>query len=201
MNLSLTLWNITTRPLESVILRWNWKSAFTSALVRALIFYFANLSAGWRAATTAMLAEYAYRAITSGFYGALTQNFSRVQPAWQAAIAAMICLPACQHTLEFLVHWLRHTPNLRTSIFASVCLTALSTLFHWYAMRQGIMIVGENASSLAHDMRRMPHILAGFVASGPISVWRLLRNSLFGRRSAVYFQQANSGCNSPGAIT
>jgi hypothetical protein len=63
------------------------------------------------------------------------------------------------------------------------------------------MIVGENASSLADDMRRMPHILAGFVASGPISVWRLLRNSLFGRRSAVYFQQANSGCNSPGAIT
>src|SRR5271165_258109 len=115
MTLSHALWQLTTRPMESLVRRWNWKAAFMSALVRAWIFFFANLTAGWRAAAGAMLAEYAYRGITSGFYGALTQNFSRVQPAWQAVLAAMILLPLSSHSLEFLVHWLRHTPHIKTS--------------------------------------------------------------------------------------
>jgi hypothetical protein len=162
--------------METLVRRWNWKAAFMSALVRAWIFFFANLTAGWRAAAGAMLAEYAYRGITSGFYGALTQNFSRVQPAWQAALAALIILPLSSHSLEFLVHWLRHTPHLKTSIIASVCFTLLSTLFHWYAMRRGAMIVGENAESLGADMCRMPRIIGSFLACGPLFVWRLLRS-------------------------
>ena len=164
--------------MQCLVHRWNWKSAFTSALVRAWIFFFANLAAGWRAAAGALLAEYAYRGITSGFYGALTQNFSRVQPAWQAALAAMICLPLCSHSLEFAIHWLRRTPHLRTSMIASICFTAVSTLFHWYAMRQGAMIVGDDAASLGADMRRMPRIVIGFIACGPLFVWRLVRSRM-----------------------
>jgi hypothetical protein len=107
MTLSEAVLELINRPLESLVLRWNWKAAFMSALIRAWIFFFANLTAGWRAAVGAMIGEYAYRAITSGFYGALTQNLSRVRPPWQAAMAAMILLPLSSHSLEFAVHWLR----------------------------------------------------------------------------------------------
>jgi hypothetical protein len=176
MTLSYVLRNLATRPYETLIRRWNWKAAFMSALVRACIFFFANLTAGWRAAVGAMFAEYVYRAATSGFYGALTQNLSEVEPAWQSAIAVSVLLPLTSHSLEFLVHWLRHTPHLKTSIISSMIFTILSTLFHCYAMRRGAMIVGENANSLADDMRRMPRIVAGFLACGPLSLWRFARS-------------------------
>jgi hypothetical protein len=178
MTLPAVLLQLVNRPMESLVRRWNWKAAFMSALVRAWIFFFANLTAGWRAAAGAMLAEYVYRALTSGFYGALTQNFSRVQPAWQAFLAAMILLPLSSHSLEFLVHWLRHTPHLKTSLISSVCFTMLSTLFHLHAMRQGAMIVGDATASLADDMRRMPRIIGSFLAGGPIFLCRLLRSRL-----------------------
>jgi hypothetical protein len=38
------------------------------------------------------------------------------------------------------------------------------------------MIVGENAASLAEDMRRMPRIIGSFLADGPLFVCRLLRS-------------------------
>jgi hypothetical protein len=37
------------RPGELLLRQWNWKSALFSSVIRALIFLFANLTAGWRA--------------------------------------------------------------------------------------------------------------------------------------------------------
>ena len=85
--------DLITRPGELLVRRWNWKAAFSSSIIRALIFFFANVAAGWHAAAGAMLAEYLYRAATSGFYGAITQHISEAEPEWQAAIAAMLILP------------------------------------------------------------------------------------------------------------
>ena len=150
---------------------WNWKSAVTSSVLRALIFLAANLSAGWHAAAAAGLAELAFRFITSGFYGALTQSFRRVRPAWTGALTVALLLPALSHSTEWLVHWLRGTPNLRTSIVASVCFTAISTMVNWFAMRRGLLIAGKGQTSLWRDLARMPalffEILQSVVRWGP----------------------------------
>jgi hypothetical protein len=98
-------------PWEHLIRRWNWKSALTSAIIRAGIFFSTNLTAGMRAAVGAMLAEFSYRVITSGFYGSATQAFRRAEPAWAAAAAVMILLPLASHSIEFLIHWLRGQPR------------------------------------------------------------------------------------------
>ncbi len=143
--------------------------------MRGLIFFFANASAGWRAAEGAMLAEHCYRAVTSGFYGAMTQHISEAPPEWAAALCAMIVLPLSSHSLEFLVHWLRHTPHLRASIISSMTFTVFSTLFNFYAMRRGAMVVGENAASIGDDLRAMPRMIAGFVSAGPLWAWRAIR--------------------------
>jgi hypothetical protein len=176
MTLERALLDFVTRPLDLLVRRWNWKAAFSSSLARALIFFFANLTAGWRAALGAMAAEYVFRAVTSGFYGAMTQHFSLVEPEWQAALGAMILLPAVSHSLEFVLHWLRHTPHLRASVISSMCFTAVSTLFNFYAMRRGTLVVGKNSPSLADDFRRMPRIIGEFLAAGPVWAWRSVRD-------------------------
>ncbi|MGA2716464.1 MAG: hypothetical protein ABSG41_25495 [Bryobacteraceae bacterium] len=175
MTLYTALVQLITRPVDLLVRRWNWKSAASSSLVRAMIFFFANLTAGWRAALGAMAAEYCYRALTSGFYGAMTQHLSLVEPEWQGAIAAMLLLPLSSHSMEFVVHWLRHTPHLGTSIVSSLCFTAISTLFNTYAMRRGLMVVGKNGASIAEDLRAMPRVIAGFLAFLPLLAWRSIR--------------------------
>jgi len=162
-------------PGDLLLRKWNWKSAVFSSLIRAAIFFFCNLTAGMHAAEGAMLAEFVYRGITSGFYGAMTQAFRKAEPVWQASLTVMVLLPLSSHSIEFVVHLVRHTPHLRTSIVSSVCFTAISTLFNLYAMRRGVLVTGAGAGSVASDMRRIPGLIAGFVAAGPLALYRSLR--------------------------
>jgi hypothetical protein len=166
-------------PARNVIPRWNWKSAVLSSLFRAGIFFFANLVAGWHAAVGALLAELALRAVTSGFYGAVTELFSEARPVWAAMTAAMLVLPLVNHSLEFLVHWLRGTPKLGLSISSSVIFTACSTAFNLYAMRHGVLTVGGKSKSLREDLGQLLPLLGQFILAGPRAIVRHLstRNS------------------------
>ena len=76
-------------------------------------FLLVNLTAGWRAAVGAMIAEWVYRTLTSGFFGAIAETLGETEPEWQGAAAAMLVLPVMSHSIEFLVHWLCNTPHLR----------------------------------------------------------------------------------------
>ena len=158
-------------PADCLIRKWNWKSALTSSLFRAAIFFCVNLAAGPKAAVGALLTELVLRSVTSGFYGSLTEALGEAEPAWFAGLTAALLLPLANHSVELLVHWLRGTPKLAHSILASVCFTAVSTLFNMYAMRRGALIVGENRQSLSQDMLRVPRLVIGFVASGPLAIF------------------------------
>jgi hypothetical protein len=163
-------------PGELLVRKWNWKSAVFSSLIRAGIFFFCNLTAGLHAAEGAMLAELVYRGVTSGFYGALTQAFRQAVPVWKASAAVMVLLPLSSHSIEFAVHLARHTPHLRSSIISSVCFTCISTLFNLYAMRRGVLVTGPGGGSVGSDLRRIPGLIAGFVAAGPLALYRSLTN-------------------------
>jgi hypothetical protein len=162
-------------PVAELVRKWNWKSALTSSLFRAPIFFFANLSAGPKAAAGAFVTELVLRSVTSGFYGSLTESIREAEPAWLAGLTAALLMPVANHSLELVVHWLRGTPKLAHSILASICFTAISTLFNLYVMRHGALIVGENRQPFAHDMRRMPRLVLGFLAAGPLAIIRLLK--------------------------
>jgi hypothetical protein len=144
---------------------WNWKSAALSALVRAMLFLAANLPAGWGAAWGAFGAELAFRACTSGFYGAATQAFAAVRPSRTASAGAIVVVSGVSHSLEFAVHYVRGTPALGRSIALSVAFTVVSTLFHLFAMRRGALVAGPSGAPIVDDLRRMPRLLAEFVAS------------------------------------
>ncbi len=154
-----------TKPYATVVKRWNWKSALMSSLVRGAIFFLVNLTAGAAAAWAAFLTEFAFRACTAGFYGAITQNLSRVRPSWQGTVGALVLLPLANHSAEFFVHWLNGTAKLEASIFASVCFTALSSTFHVFVMRRGLLVVGEGSGSLLGDLKQMPRVVVLFLAT------------------------------------
>lgn len=160
-------------PVELLIRRWNWKSAFFSSLFRAGLFFGVNLKAGLDAAVSAMLVEFVYRAATAGFYGALTQSLRKVTPAWHGSLAAMILLPVAGHAMEFVIHWLRGTPKLGESILASVGFTLISTLFNLHAMRRGVLVTGGEGRSIWCDLRALPEVVATFVLWLPkqLTMW------------------------------
>jgi hypothetical protein len=175
MSVSEAIARLLAHPYELLIARWNWKSSLFSSIIRAIIFLCANLTAGWRAATGAMVAEFLYRGFSAGFYGAITQVLKEAEPEWAAAMVAMIALPAVSHSIELTVHVLRGTPKIKASIIASVCFTAVSTLFNLYAMRRGALVVGAGSDSVGADLKRVPRLIGGFLAAGPVWVWRFVR--------------------------
>lgn len=158
---------ILKNPGEMLVRRWNWKSALFSSTLRALVFLFANLAAGWHAAVGAGLAEFLYRGVAAGFYGAITQALREAEPEWLAGAAAMILLPLISHSIELAIHLARGTPKIVTSIISSVIFTMVSTLFNVYAMRRGALVTGEGGDTLSGDLQRVPRLIWNFVAAGP----------------------------------
>lgn len=164
--------SLAREPWEMLGRRWNYKSAVLSAAARGAIFFAANAGAGLDSATSAAGAEVLLRLATSGFYGALTQSFRRVEPAWAATLSAMVILPTVAHSLEFLVHWTRGTPALAASITISIAFTTVSTAFNLFAMRHGVLVVGERGCSIWHDLTAMPRLLTLFIRGAARSLVR-----------------------------
>jgi hypothetical protein len=150
-------------PVELLFSRWNWKSALWSALWRGAIFLAANRRAGWQAASAAVMAEAAYRAFVSGVHGAFAQALRHATPWWLSAAVIVFLLPAALQLLEFIIHWAGGTPHLLASVLWSTAFTAVSSLFNWYAMRRGVMLVGEEGRPLADDVRAFPRVVAAFL--------------------------------------
>jgi hypothetical protein len=171
-----TVWaDLVRRPGRYFIAGWNWKSAVTSTVIRGSIYFFANVSAGLGSATSAAVTEFCYRTLLSGASGSVTQALRSAEPEWAAALSATVTLPLCSHTVEFTIHLLRGTPRLKHSFIASLCFTAISTLFNAYAMRRGVLVTGSGSTSLAQDFAAMPRIVAGFLVAIPKALWRTVQ--------------------------
>ena len=145
---------------------WNYKSAVLSSAVRSLLFFVANLGAGYDAAVQAMVAECVFRFATAGFYGRLTQACCGIEPPAVGTLVALVALPVLSHSLELGVHWSRGTPALAASIGASVAFTVVSTTFNLFAMRRGVLVVGAGQRSLLSDVRAIPGLIVLFVTAG-----------------------------------
>jgi hypothetical protein len=159
-------------PGDQLLRRWNWKSALLSSLMRAGIFFSVNLFASFRAAVAALGTELVFRPLLSGFYGGLTESFRATSPSWTGTMVVIVILPLVNHIFELTIHWARGTQKLGASIAVSVLFSVLSGLFNIFAMRRNVLIVGEGRCPLLEDLRRVPVVLAAFLAAGPLAAWR-----------------------------
>jgi len=119
-----------------------------------------------------LLAESAYCAGTAGFYGAFVQAIRNARPTWATALVLTLFLPAVMQAVEYLVHWLRGTHHLHAVLIGSVAVSALSSLFNWFAMKRGTLLVGKEGKSFQRDLQRLPLLAMSFVISGPRWLWR-----------------------------
>jgi len=154
---------VARHPIDYLVRVWNWKSALLSALLRGIILFVANLTAGWRPASAAFLVELMLRTAISGVYGSLTEAFAAAEPPWAALVAAMIVMPVTSQLVQLAVHYANGTPELARSFWISTAVTLVSTAFNFFAMRRGALIVGDGRRSVADDLRRLPRLLLDFV--------------------------------------
>lgn len=168
-----TLAGLLLHPWRVLVL-WNWKAAGLSIILRAPIFLVATIHRGWTATFGAVLAECLYCAATAGFYGALIQSLRDAEPPWLTILFLTAVVPGIFQIFEAVLHWIRATPHWRIVESFSIVVSAVSSLFNWYAMKRGTLLVGGEGDSLGSDLRHLPRLLLSFLI--------LLPQRLFHRR-------------------
>ena len=163
--------HLVRHPIETLIWRWNWKSAVLSALLRAPIFFIAYLfkKDGLKLAIGAALAQSVFRIIIGGMNGSIIQSFSKVEPAWHAVVTVPIILSAFSHVLEFAVQTMYDNQTgvngKGMAITVSITVSAISAVFNLFAMRRGALLVkDESQQSIWRDLKRMPWLALEFLS-------------------------------------
>lgn len=153
---------ILRRP-QQILFLWNWKTASLSVILRGPIFLVAAIHRGWRASLTALITECFFCAVSAGFYGALVQELRDAEPAWPTITFLIAVVPGIFQALEAYLQWIRGTPHLWLAESVSIALSAVSSLFNWYAMKRGTLLVGGEGKSFGSDLKRLPKLLVSFV--------------------------------------
>ncbi len=151
---------------------WNWKAAWLSIILRGPIFLAATIQRGWRATVAAVATECFFCALSAGFYGALIQSLRGAEPQWLTIIFFTAIVPAVFQVLEAYLHWVRGTAHLRIAESASIVVSAISSLFNWYAMKRGTLLVGGEGESFGSDLKRLPRLLVSFAALLPQRIFQ-----------------------------
>ena len=166
------LGNILRDPVSILWRRWNWKASALSIVFRAPVYVAASLRSGWRETFAALFVESACCACTAGFYGAFVQAIRNAQPAWFTGLVITLFLPALMQGVEYFVHWLRGTHHLHAVLLGSAAVSAVSSLFNWFAMKHGALLVAGEGASFRRDLGRLPLLAVSFAISGPRWIWR-----------------------------
>jgi|SRR5262245_54374734 len=165
---------IVRSPGRRVFRRWNWKSALLSSVIRGAIFFSVNFFGSIGAAMAALVTDLLFRPVVSGFCGAIIESFRSAEPPWAATLIVVLLVPSVNHLVELTVHWVRGTQRLGAGILASVSFSVLSGLFNIFAMRRGVLIVGDGRRSILEDLRRMPAVIGAFLTAPPRLAWGLV---------------------------
>ena len=166
-------------PIEMLVLRWNWKAAVLSALLRAPIFFITYVfkKDGLKLAIGAAVAQSIFRFIFGGVNGAIIQSFSKVEPAWHAVLTVPLILATFSHIVEYIVQTMYDNQtgvNGKTNAIAvSIMISAISAVFNLFAMRRGALLVkDESEQSIWRDLKRMPWLALEFLSFPLIWTWR-----------------------------
>jgi hypothetical protein len=171
MTLLAAMADVIRHPVDRIIRRWNWKSALLSAMLRGTLFFSAAIPNGIASAVRATTTEWAAVVPLVGVFGALIQALRCAEPAWASTLVVTLILPAITQAIEVAAHWSAHTPSLAVSELGSVVLSMVSSAFTLYLMRRDAFIVGNHASGLRHDLKRLPRLFAGFLLAPVVNGW------------------------------
>ena len=108
-----------------------------------------------------------------------------LEPPWKAILSIMLLLPLISHFFEFLIQFAfayvtstqDHTDE---AILRSISFSIVSALFTLFAMRRGLMIVGDSESkSLLSDISKLPVVIFYFIVFIPNEIAGMLRRGAY----------------------
>lgn len=151
---------------------WNWKVSLLTAILRGLVCVFALRHMQIDARRQFGLVEAAFVLFTCGFFSALQQQSLRIAREALAWLACVVVIPltslACDAGLHF---WLdgRQTRQLGP---AALVFTVVSATFHWHMIRNGALLVGDDAHSFATDLKPIPVLVGTYFAVPVAWMWK-----------------------------
>ena len=155
---------------------WNWKCALLSATVRSLVYLAALARSGPHGRLAIILVEIGYVALTAGIYAGLQQRALALRSRLLGNLIVVLGVPALAQFVDWLTHRAVGAPvPLRATVAVSI-FAGVSALFHLFVMRRGVFLTGQGRS-LGDDFRRIPRLIAGFVAAPVIFMMSLTGRS------------------------
>lgn len=173
---------------------WNWKVALLTALLRGGACVAALRHVEAHARRHFGIVEAVFVLLTCGFFSALQQQSLGLRTERLAWLACVVAVPLTSLGLDAGLHfWLdgRRTQQLGIPALA---FTLVSATFHWHMIRNGALLVGEEAHTLATDLRRIPRLIVSYFTAPAVWVSGLIGLRGSDTRSAL---EAASSVGSP----
>ena len=142
---------------------WNWKCAIMSATARSLVYVAAMAHSSRADRGAVVLVEIAYVALTAGIYAALQQRALGMRSRVLGNCMVVLGVPALAQILDWATHRVTGAAASGRATISVCIFAAVSALFHLHVMRNGVFLTGHDRS-LGDDFRRIPRLIAGFVA-------------------------------------
>ena len=131
---------------------------------------------GLRGSFAVVLVEIVYVTLTAGFYAGMQQKALGLRASWLGNAIVVLGVPGLAQALDWTVHRVSGAVVPGRATLAVSLFAALSALFHLHIMRNGVLLTGSGRS-LADDLRRIPWLVAGFMAKPAVLVIALASDS------------------------
>jgi hypothetical protein len=171
------LGNVATRDRTAAswlfpLTHWNWKVALMTAVLRGLACIAALRHMEAHARNHFGAVEAAFVLLTCGFFSALQQQSLSIRSEWLAWFSCVVVVPLTSLGCDAGLHFWLDGRQTRQLGVAALVFTVLSATFHWHMIRNGALLVGDEAHSLRTDLKRIPLLTATYFAAPVLWLWR-----------------------------
>ena len=133
-----------------------------SATARSVV-YLAAMARGVQGRLAVVVVEMVYVTLTAGIYAGMQQRALGLRSRLAGNLIVVLGVPGLAQILDWLTHRMTGAAATGRATLAVSVFAALSALFHLHVMRNGVFLTGQGRS-LFDDFRRIPRLIAGFVA-------------------------------------
>lgn len=173
---------------------WNWKVALLTALLRGVACVAALRHVEVHARRHFGIVEAAFVLLTCGFFSALQQQSLGLRTERLAWLVCVVVVPLTSLGLDAGLHfWLDGRSTQQLGIPA-LLFTLVSATLHWHMIRNGVLLVGDEARTLATDLRRIPMLIASYFTAP--AAWVNGMPALRGSESGAALEAVSSGGSS-----
>lgn len=153
---------------------WNWKVALMTAVLRGLACVAALRHMEVHARNHFGAVEAAFVLVTCGAFSALQQQSLSIRSELMAWFSCVVVVPLTSLSCDAGLHFWLDGRQTRQLGVPALIFTVLSATFHWHMIRNGALLVGEEAHSLSTDLKRIPRLTATYFASPALWMWRVV---------------------------